>query len=247
MPAMQLYLLWDSSVVVPYYVPDATNNKRAVQRAQIILDSVRNHRTDAFCYIPNVVVAEVFAAFDREHLSTWDPVVYKKYGGNGRSLHGAKYQSARRTFRRDIHNGALFYQMELNRYHILSLDLISPVDKYRKFYRTRGVKSMGASDLLIGAMALHLTKIHGRDRVRLLTADRRMKAIFESACPGININTARSLGLLAKAKDLGFGAWSPDIYPGVIDLERSPDKELAEFFGGWPLATRKTRGRAPKA
>lgn len=244
---MTLYTLWDASVVIPCYVPEATRNSTAAARAKIILDSVRHHRTDAFCYIPNIVVAEVFAAFDREFYSSWDPQIYSKYGGQGKSLHGGKYKKARREFRRDIHNGVLLYQLELNRYHILALDLIAPVDKYRKFYRTSNVRSMGASDLLIGAMALHLAKVHGRDNIRLLTADRRMKAIFETAGPSVHPNTRRKMDLASKAKALGFGEWSPEMYPRVLDLERCSTTELSDFFGVWPLATRKLRGIAPKA
>ena len=242
-----LYTLWDASVVIPYYVPEASRNAKAAANAKVVLDSVRHHRTDAFCYIPNIVVAEVFAAFDREFYSTWDPPIFKKYGGQGKSLHGGKYKKARRSFGRDIHNGALFYQLELNRYHILALDLIAPIDKYRKFYRTKGVKSMGASDLLIGAMAIHLVKLHGRDSVRLLTADRRMKAIFEQAAPAVHPSTRRKMDLGKTAKDLGFGGWSKDMYPRVLDLERCTKADLVEFFGSWPLITSKTYGKDPKA
>jgi hypothetical protein len=157
------------------------------------------------------------------------------------------YRSAHSKFRKDIHNGALFYQYELNRYHILALDLIAPVDKYKKFYRTERVRSMGASDLLVGAMGMHLTKIHGRQNVVVLTSDRRMDAIFGNACPRLNRNTAKMLGLIEKAQELGFGEWSRELYPYVIDLERCVDAKLLEFFGEWPLNTRKTRGRDPKA
>jgi hypothetical protein len=217
-----LYTLWDSSVVIPYYIPEASRNPTAAANAKVVLDSVRHHRTDAFCYIPNIVVAEVFATFDREFYSIWDPQIFKKYGGEGKSLHGGKYKRARRTFGRDIH-------------------------KYRKFYRTKSVKSMGASDLLIGAMAIHLVKLHGRDNVRLLTADRRMKAIFEQAAPTVHPNTRRKMDLTKTAKELGFGAWSKDMYPRVLDLERCTKTELAGFFGNWPLTTRKTYGKTPKA
>lgn len=241
-------LLWDASVVIPYYVPEGTKNSRtAVVRVPIILDAVRHHRLDALCVIPNIVVAEVFATLDKFCYSTWDKQVGNMFGGKGKTLDTRLYKSARRKFRADIHNGALFYQHDLGRYHILGLDLIAPVDKHRKFYRKKDVRSMGASDLLIGSMALHLVRIHGRDNVRLLTADRRMHAIFERACSKLKPETARSLGLIDKAKELGFGSWSGDLYPHVLDLERCTDKQLETIFGEWPLSIRKTRNKDPKA
>lgn len=234
-------------MIVPYYLPEATKNPKAAERAEIICDAVRHHRFDAVCYIPNIVVGETFSCFDRECYSGWDPQISKKYPGTQRTLNTNRYRSVRDKFRRDIHNGALFYQLELNRYHILALDLVAPVDKYRKHYRTKGQKSMGASDLLIGAMAMHLARTHGRENVCLLTADRRMDAIFGRTCPALAEGTAEKLGLMKTSKKLGFGRWKPEIYPQVLDLQRAPIKRLKEFFGDWPLNTRKTRGRAPKA
>ena len=116
-------------------------------------------------------------------------------------------------------------------------------------YRTKkdDVRSMGAADLLVGAMAMHLVRVHGRENVRLLTADRRMDAIFDNACPKLNRATAEKLGLIKKAKDLGFSEWSPEIYPQVLDLQRCKDADLARFFGEWPLPTRKKRGVEGKA
>ena len=244
--ANRYHLLFDSSVVLPYYLPQATKNKKCASRVKIILDSVRKQRTDAICYIPNICVAEVIANMDRQVYSKWDKQINKQYGGDGKTLHTATYRAARTKFFNDIHNGELFYQYELNRYHILALDLIAPVDKYRKFYRKGRQMSMGAFDLLIGAMALHLKKVHGGEHFALLTGDRRMEAIFASACPNLNQNTAEKLGLVVQAKELGFREWAPEIYPRVVDLQRCTDSSLADFFGEWPLRTKWKPGHAPK-
>ena len=241
------YILWDTSALLPYYVPEAGATNRTHPRVKTLIDAVRHDHSDVHFYIPNIVVAEIFVALDRFCYAGWDTHTSKKFGGPGKTLHKARYNTARRRFRRDIHNGALFYQYELNRYHILGLDLISPVDKYRKFYRRGSVRSMGASDLLIGAMALHLARLHGSDRTALVTTDRRMEAIFSKACPRLNPRTARSLGLVASARNLGFGEWGSRVYPRVIDVARCSDSRLAEWFGGWPLQTRKKKGVAPKA
>jgi hypothetical protein len=241
------YLLWDASAVIPYYVHEASKSPRSALRIRTIIDAYRHGHVQAHFYLPNIVVAEVFTTLARHCYSHWDPQIYKKYGGPGRALHATRYQSARTRFRRDIHNGALFYQYDLNRYHILALDLIAPVDKARKFYRRSGVRSMGASDLLIGAMALHLTRIHGRERVALVTTDHRMRSIFETACRSLKSTSARKLGLIGAATDFGFGDWSGSLYPLVLDLHSATDKQLAAFFGAWPLETKKRRGVAPRA
>lgn len=241
------YLLWDASAVISYYLPQNADRARTSERITTIIDAGRHHRVDVLFYIPSIVVAEVFVAFDRHFYSTWEPQVFKKYGGKGKSLHGARYKAARRRFRQDIHNGALFYQYELNRYHILGLDLIAPIDKHRKFYRKGSVRSMGASDLLVGAMAMHLAKLHGRDRVALLTTDRRMEAIFTRASRALRPSTAEQLGLISNARSLGFGSWTPDLYPHVIDVARCGDGVLRDWFGVWPLPTTRLRNRQPKA
>jgi hypothetical protein len=243
----QRYLLWDTSVLLGYYVPEAATNDKAAKRAQVLIDSVRHQHSDIHFYIPNIVVAEVFTQLARLCYSTWDPQIYKKFGGKGKALHTATYRAAKRRFRRDIHNGALFYQYELNRYHILGLDLIAPVDKYRKFYRKGQVRSMGAADLLMGAMAMHLTRLHGRASVALVTSDRRMDAIFANACGALNKNTAHDLGLVSASQELGFGKWDREIYPQVLDLARCSDTRLKDWFGAWPLADHKVPRQRPRA
>lgn len=241
------HLLWDASAVISYYLPETAATQAAADRIKMIVDAGRHHRIDVLFFIPNIVVAEVFVAFDRNHYSTWDSQVSRNYGGKGKSLHGRRYLSARDRFRRDITNGALFYQYELNRYHVLTLDLISPVDKHRKFYRTKNVRSMGASDLLVGSMAMHLARIHGRATTGLIATDRRMEAIFGRTCSKLNGNTARDLRLTDTSKRLGFGEWTGSLYPQVIDVARCKDEVLVDWFGDWPLPTGKMRNRDPKA
>jgi hypothetical protein len=102
------YLLWDASALVPYYVPEGTRSSKVAERVRIIVEAVRNHRTEASCFIPNIVIAEVFATIDKLHYSTWDRGVRRMYGGNGRSLHGKRHSRARRKLRDHIHNGTLF-------------------------------------------------------------------------------------------------------------------------------------------
>jgi hypothetical protein len=245
--APRKFVLLDTSALLGYYVPEAATNTLAAQRIKVVVDAVRNHRLDAHLLIPSIVVAEVFCQLARLCYSTWDRQVNRNFGGAGKALDARRYKSARDRFRRDIHNGALLYQVELNRYHILALDLVAPVDKYRKFYRSNNTKSMGTDDLLIGSMSMHFVKMHGKDNFALVANDRRMAAIFSRASPNLNKNTARTLGLVHKADELGFGEWGADIYPRVLDLARCADSTLSDFFGSWPLPTGKLRSKKPKA
>lgn len=246
-PLPRKFVLLDTSTILGYYVPEAATNPDSAKRIKTLLEAVRHHRADVHLLIPNIVVAEVFCQLSRLCYSSWDKQVNKKFGGKGKTLDTRRYKSACARFRRDIHNGALLYQEELNRYHILALDLIAPVDKYRKYYRSGNVKSMGASDLLIGAMAMHLARVHGKEHFALISNDRRMEAIFSKAGPTLHRNTASSLGLITKCEELGFGPWCADVYPKVIDLARCKDAALEAFFGQWPMATGKIRNRRPKA
>ena len=241
------FVLIDTSAVLGYYVPEAATNQDAARRIKTIFEAVRNHRTDVHLLIPNLVVAEVFCQLARLCYSTWDRQVNRTFGGQGKALDTRRYKSARDRFRRDIHNGALLYQVDLGRYHILALDLVAPVDKYRKFYRSTNTKSMATDDLLIGSMAMHMVKMHGKDHFALLANDRRMAAIFSRASPNLNANTAKALGLTAKSEELGFGTWCPEIYPNVLDLARCSEQALLDFFGEWPLPTGKLRNKKPKA
>lgn len=241
------FVLLDTSTILGYYVPEAATNSDSAKRIRVLLEAVRHHRADLHLMVPNIVVAEVFCQLARNCYSSWDKQINKKYGGTGKTLDTRRYKSACARFRRDIHNGALLYQEELNRYHILALDLIAPVDKYKKFYRNKNVRSMGASDLLIGAMAMHLARVHGKDNFALISNDRRMEAIFSKAGPRLHRNTAAKLGLITKSEELGFGPLCAEIYPKVIDLARCKEADLQSFFGHWPMATGKLRNRRPKA
>jgi len=241
------WLLWDTSVILPYYVPELACNPKSLQRIPGILDAVRNHHLAAHCYIPNIAVAEVFAALDRACFSTWDRQTNGNFGGPGKALDKRKHNTARESFRRHIHNRVLFYQYELTRYHILGLDLITPIDKYRKHYRKGNVRSMGASDLLIGAMAMDRVRVHGRDNVFLVTTDRRMDAIFSQVPHSLNQPAVEYLGLDTASKKFGFGRWHPGLYPKMLDLARCSDPELGGALGTWPLPVRKKKGVPPRA
>lgn len=166
-----------------------------------------------------------------------------------RTISPGRYKTICNCFHEYIRHGAVLEQYELNRYHVLATDLISPIDHRYRIYRDRkskkNVRPMGATDHLIVAMGMVLTRIHGRENVVLLTTDRRMVKAVERAT-GMNQNTADSMRLPERAASLGY-TWGPEMYPQVLNLTHAADRQLEDFFGDWPLSTRAPRGTTPRA
>ena len=64
-------------------------------------------------YVSNFVIAEVFSNFAKYSFGRYNRQVKK----NGGTIDTRVYQSLCDQFHKDIHNGRLLYQLELNRYH----------------------------------------------------------------------------------------------------------------------------------
>lgn len=232
------FVLLDANIVAGYYLPESLSLISARPRIKNIIDAVRNAGApEVFLYIPEFCIPEVFAVFARYFFATWDKQVRKNLP---KKLKRTDYDKILKKFRNDLHYGALLYQVELNRYHVLATDLISPVDSYYQHYRTRKnakrrmrKKMMGAADHTIIGMGVNLSRIHGRDHFAILTADHRLADILTRAT-SVKPNTAEKLGLFETAKKLGL-EYRKNIYPRVINLAKTTKNELKEFFGVWPL------------
>jgi len=232
------FVLLDANLVAGYYLPESLSLVSARPRIKNIMDAVRNKcAPEVFLYIPEICIPEVFAVFARYFFATWDKQVRKNLSTK---LKRTDYDKILKKFRNDLHYGALLYQVELNRYHILATDLISSVDAYYQHYRTRKnakrrtrKKMMGAADHTIIGMGINLSKIHGRDNFAILTADHRLADILIRAT-SVKRNTAEKLELLKTAKKLGL-EYGKNVYPRVINLAKTTKNELKEFFGVWPL------------
>jgi hypothetical protein len=232
------YLLLDSSVVVPYYLPEASRNRRVPGRIRTLLDAVRRDPSGRiFLYMPNICICEAFDTFNKLYWARWNPEVKRVYP---RALDARVYRRARTQFQADIHDGRLMHQYELDRYHVLAADLISLVDHYYQHYHERGKKQrknpMGTRDILVAAMATCLARVHGRERLALVTAEKRMSDLLVKVAPRVTPSTAAKLGLPAMVAKLGFRCGA-DMYPQVMDLARARQSDLAAFFGEWPPAT----------
>jgi hypothetical protein len=232
------FVLLDANLVAGYYLPESLSLVSARPHIQNIIDGVRKGGSpEVFLYIPEICIPEVFAVFARYFFATWDNQVRKSLSTK---LKKNDYEKILRQFRNDLHYGALLHQVELNRYHILATDLISPVDSYYQHYRTRKNakrrmrrKMMGAADHTIIGMGINLSRIHGRDNFAILTADHRLADILTRAT-SVTLNTAEKLGLLKTARKLGL-EYGKHIYPRAINLAKTTRKELKGFFGAWPL------------
>jgi len=233
------FCLLDANLLAGYYLPECLHSQKARDRVRVIIEAVRKRTCpELFFYIPNFCIAEVFRVFAKYRWAKWDSAV-KRNLPNG--LDKQRYHKICGRFHNDIHNGFLLQQVELNRYHVLATDLISPVDAYYEYNRHRPggrryrKQMMSAADQLLIGMGIHLAKIHSRSNFAILTADHRLANILNRA-KSVRQRTAERLELVGKAKALGL-KYDANIYPQVFHLGKAKNAELAEFFGEWPLPT----------
>lgn len=233
------YLLLDTNVVAAYYLPRSHASKKASERIQIIMDSVRSGGTsELFLYIPNLCIAETFGVFAKHTFGKWNNQVKK-------TLDTRVYRSLKNQFREDIHNGNLLYQYELNRYHILATELVAPIDHHYQHTRNSGMKSDGSKrkknhnpmrtmDHLILGMGIHLAHVHGRDNVHVVTADNRLADILQRCRRGLPSGTPERLKMDI-AKEITGKSFGPDLFPDPLNLKSATKAQLTTALGSWPL------------
>ena len=227
------YVLLDASLVAGYYLPAAGRHARAQARIIPLIESVRNGLSpNVFLYIPNTCIAEVFDTLAKyRHGAKWNAHVKKALP---RGLTKKAFLNLRAKFASDIHNGAVIYQCELNRYHVLASDLISIVDNTYRHYRGRkNVRPMGTKDHLIVGMGIHLAKVHGHDNFAIMTSDHRMAALVDRA-RRVRMSRARQLGLVEIAGCLGLRYGEVRVFPRILNLASCRNQDLQHFFGEWP-------------
>jgi hypothetical protein len=136
----RVYYLFDASALHHVYVPD----EKLIARLDHFIEQRGLGR--AFLFVPNFCVAEVFNSLARKH--------YRQH-----ELTPDQYRLCKDEFRRDIHNGLLFYHYELNRYHVLNTDYIVPLEHLFETQRPKGTKKgeewrLSTLDLLIIGMGI---------------------------------------------------------------------------------------------
>lgn len=228
--AKKLFLLFDASVVVPYYLPEAHKNPKVHHRIVNIIESVRSGMNRHFFYIPNFCIAEVFSTFAKYAYGDWNKQVKPN------TIHGKVHKSLRKQFQSDIHNAALFYHYELSRYHVLAINLVAPVDHYFKL--TRGLSGniipAGTFDQLIVAMGIHLTKIHGANYVVVITADNRLSKLINKCRSIISESAKKCMQLSAIQQFVGI-PFAVRSFPLVLNIDKAKERDLVDIFGQWPL------------
>ena len=231
-----MYYLLDANLVLGYYLPRALNFAKAKERIRILVDSVRSGKSDHFFYVPNFVIAEVFSSFAKYSFGRYNRHVKK----NGGTIDTRVYQRLCDQFHNDIHNGRLFYQLELNRYHVLGVDLVAPIDHYFKIQRKqKNARPAGTFDQLIVAMGVHLGHIHGIEHVAILSADTRLTQVVEKCRHPIPQKTVEKLKL-SRAPDVAGKAFGARIFPEALHLGRCSKRDLKRVLGDWPLLVDKT-------
>ncbi len=158
---MKYYLL-DASAIVHYYVLSNLTPKisKLIEQKQ---------QQQSFLFVPMFCIAETYNTFAK--------FLYRQ-----KKINQIEYQKIYEKFTSDVRRGKLFYQTELNRWHIMNVDYISPIE--HQFYPTRLNKKqevedwyLSTFDILFIATGIELAKILGRNNLILVTCDERMEKI----------------------------------------------------------------------
>jgi hypothetical protein len=233
---LRRHVLLDACVAAAAYAPKTTTSKNLRDRATRLL---RGSTPDfeSSLLIPNFCIAEVFSVFEKYRWGgAWNTHVSDRTRLNAR-----EFKLAREHFHASIHNGERLLQMELSRYHILCLDLIAPINAAYQIKRPRKMKGKtkpvhpaGTYDLLFLAMGIWLQKELGNGVLTLVTGDERVAKVAHRA-RAVSLGQAMRAHLGRVATNLGL-AYSPSIYPTVLDLVHASKAELRQAFPNWAPA-----------
>ena len=233
------YVLLDACVPAAHYAQKSTQNVTLLERATSLLTG-KSPDVDIRFLIPNFCIAEVFSVFEKYRWGrTWN-----KHVKIGNMLNSAEFKAARRDFSEAIHNGSKILQLELDRYHILCVDLVSPINNAYKINRNRGSKAArerakrvnpaSTYDMLVAAMGIWLAQQHGPENFTVVTGDERLTDVLARAR-----SAKRSVPMRAHlthiAARLGL-KYSAEIYPHVIDLAHAKKADLRARFPNWEPA-----------
>jgi hypothetical protein len=222
-----MYFLIDANIAAGYYLPRSLRSIKARNRIEKILNYIRSNNKDNFIYIPNFCIAETFSVFTKNSFGLWN-----KQLKNKKALDSRVYESLVNSFQKDVHNGSFFYHYELNRYHILNTNLVSPVDHHYKISQSRKYKisPAGTFDHLIISMGIELSYIHGSENVCILSTDKRLIDVLKRCKSAISENVIKKLKFNIAEKVCGK-KMSKNIFPLHLDLARCKDSDIKNIFG----------------
>lgn len=232
------YLLIDANVAAGYYLPECISNKNAARNIELILDYARLNKDEVFIYIPNFCVAETVSVFIKKSFSKWNKQVKS-------TIDTRVYKSLVNQFQNDIHNGSFLYHLELNRYHVLGINLVAPIDHYFKISKQvpkkNNINPASTFDHLIISMGIQLVKIHGSENVFIVTADNRLASIIKKCKSKIKEETLKKIKI-SIAENVCSTKFSKEIFPNYLNVNTCVDKDLALLFGENILKARRPKG-----
>lgn len=183
-----MYFLLDANVAAGYYLPRSLNSEKAKFRIEKIFDYIRMNSRDHFIYIPNICIAETFNVFAKHSFGYWNSHLKSKA-----TIDSRIYESLVKSFQKDVHNGHFLYHYELNRYHIINTNLVSPIDHHYKISPGKKSKPAGTFDHIIISMGVELSRIHGADNVCILSTDERLIKVLEKCKSAMSPETIKKL------------------------------------------------------
>lgn len=225
---MHKYYLIDTNIAAAYFAPVSSPSAKLSSRSKTLFEE-RPTGIDPVFLMPIFCIAETFAVFEKYRWgSTWNPKLKK-------NLTPVAFRNARATFRDAIHNGKKINQCQLERYHVLCVDLISPINAGYKIKRARkrkpNVVPASAADMLIVATGIWLKKEYGGDNFCIVTADRRLSDVANKATSTTLSRPMRShLDDVAASLSLGKAI---NCYPQVVNLNSSTKSELRAALPEW--------------
>ena len=227
------YVLVDACVAAAHFAPKSTQSAHLKARSAALFTGA-SPQVNLRLLIPNFCIAEVFAVFEKYRWGrTWNKQVKP-----ANTLTSAEFAAARTAFRGAIHNGAAIQQIELNRYHILCVDLVAPVNNAYKIRRDRSRKNnvypASTFDVQIVAMGIWLKRLFGGDDFTVVTGDERIAEVVRRA-GSVKLGKAIRGHLSVVASELGL-TYGPALYPEVINLTRCRKQDLDARFPDWAPA-----------
>ncbi len=223
------YVLVDACVAAAHFAPKSTQSAHLKARSATLFTGA-SPQVDLRLLIPNFCIAEVFAVFEKYRWGrTWN-----KHVKPANTLTPAAFAAARGAFRTAIHNGAAVQQVELNRYHILCVDLVAPVNNAYKIVRSRSTKKnpspASTFDMQVVAMGIWLQRLFGGADFTVVTGDERIATVVRRA-RSTNLGQPMKTHLAGVAAELGL-TYGPALYPAVLNLTRCRRDELDARFPG---------------
>jgi len=149
---------------VKYYLIDSSAFVHSVEHSgnTNINFFVERANGDAFLYIPQFCITEVFNTYAR-----------KFYEEN--IIPGSVYNQWRNAFINAIHDRRMLYCYDLHRYHNLNSHKIYRSE--HRIPRSSKYDRLSTFDVLIIAMGMELKKVHAPNDVFILTRDKRLKRV----------------------------------------------------------------------